>query len=178
MPTLEEVKTHIRSLEGTSKLLERKEIKALQGILGDGEIIKRLVQGSYGRRNGILVATNERLIFVDKGALFGLGIEDFTYDRITSIQYKVDSTFGIITIFTPENRIDIQQVEKEQAISFSKYAREKITKFKKHASNKIQNKLNASLAIADQIKKLTDLRDAGLLTDEELLVHEQKILDV
>ncbi|WP_370573304.1 hypothetical protein, partial [Methanomethylovorans sp.] len=61
MPTLEEVKTHIRPLEGASRLLERKEIKELPGILEEGEIIKRLVQGSYGRRDGILVATNVRL---------------------------------------------------------------------------------------------------------------------
>lgn len=178
MPTLYEVKTQIRSLEGTNKLIDSKEIKELPSILEDGETVKRVVKGSYEQRNGILVATNKRLIFIHKGVLFGFGIEDLTYDRLTSIQHKLDSTFGTITILTSDDRIDIQRVDKEQAIAFSKYVREKIARSGHHFFNKRGKELNDSLSIADQIKKLTDLRDAGLLTDEELLVHEQKILDV
>ncbi len=110
--------------------------------------------------------------------LFGFGIEDLTYDRLTSIQHKLDYTFGTITILTSDDRIDIQRVDKEQAIAFSKYVREKIARSGNHFFGNKGKELNDSLSIADQIKKLTDLRDAGLLTDEELLVHEQKILDV
>jgi hypothetical protein len=178
MPTLYEVKTQIKSLDGANKLLESKEIKELPSILSDGETVKKVVKGSCENRTGILVATNKRLIFIDKGVLFGIGIEDFTYDKITYIQYKVDSAFGTITISTSENRIHIQQADREQTVTFSKYVQERITRHRKHASNNMRNNLTASLTVADQIKKLADLRDAGLITDEELLVHEQKILDV
>jgi hypothetical protein len=178
MPTLYEVKTQIKSLEGTNRLIDSKEINELPSILEDGETVKRLVKGSYEQRNGILVATNKRLIFIHKGVLFGFGTEDFTYDRLTAIQYKLDSTFGTINILTSDDRMDIQRIDKDQTIAFSKYVREKIARFGKTSSNTTSEKLNVSLTIADQIKKLADLRDAGLLTDEELLVHEQKILDV
>lgn len=178
MPTLYEVKTQIRSLEGANKLSDSKEIKELPNILEEGETVKKVAKGFYEKRDGILVATNKRLIFIHKGVLFGFGIEDLTYDRLTSIKYKLDLTFGTITIITSEDRMDIQRVDKEQTIAFSNYVREKIVRAGNHFVNKRKKKLNESLSIADQIKKLTDLRDAGLLTDEELLVHEQKILDV
>ena len=178
MSTLYEVKTQIRSLDGTNKLSGSKEIKELQNILEKGETVKKLVKGSYEHRNGIVAATNKRLIFIHKGLLFGSDIEDLKYDQLTSIQYKADPNLGTITILTSEDRIDIRQVDHEQAIIFSKYVREKMARSRKHSSNTTREKLNVSLTIADQIKKLTDLRDAGLLTDEELLVHEQKILDV
>lgn len=178
MPTLYEVKTQIKSLDGANKLLESKEIKELPSILSDGETVKKVVRGSCEHRTGILVATNKRLIFIDKGVIFGLGIEDLTYDRIISIQYKIDLEFGTITISSSENKIQIEQVDKEQAVSFAKFVRERSAKYRKHASNNMRSNLNVSLTVANQIKKLTDLRDAGLLTDEELLMHEQKILDV
>lgn len=178
MPTLYEVKTQIRSLEGANKLIDSKEIKELPNILEEGETVKKVAKGFYEQRDGILVATNKRLIFIHKGVLFGFGIEDLTYDKLTSVQHKLDPTFGTITILTSDDRMDIQRVDKKQAISFSKYAREKIARSGNHFVNNRKKRLSESLSIADQIKKLTDLRDAGLLTDEELLVHEQKILDV
>lgn len=134
MPTLYEVKTQIKSLEGADKLLESKEIKELPSILSARETVKKVIKGSCEHRTGMMVATEKRLIFVDKGVIFGIGIEDFTYDKITSIQYKVDSAFGTITISTSEKRIHIQQVDKEQVISFSKYVRERIARHGKNNS--------------------------------------------
>lgn len=66
MPDLEQIKTSIRNIDGASKLLGRKEIKELPSILWEDENIERLVQGFYNGGLGILVATNKRLIFVDK----------------------------------------------------------------------------------------------------------------
>lgn len=86
MPTLEDIKKQINRLDGASKLLGFKEIKALPDILWDDENIERIVQGMYNNGLGILCATNKRLLFVDKGLLYGLTVEDFPYDKITSIQ--------------------------------------------------------------------------------------------
>jgi hypothetical protein len=86
MPTLEDIKKQVSSLDGTSMLLGRKEIKELPSILWEDECVEQIIQGTYNNGNGILVATNKRLVFVDKGIIFGLKVEDFPYDKITSIQ--------------------------------------------------------------------------------------------
>lgn len=87
MPTLEEVREQIGHMDGGSKFLGRKEIKALPGILWEDESVERLIQGTYESGNGVLVATNKRLMFVDKG-IAKLRVEDFPYDKISSIQVQ------------------------------------------------------------------------------------------
>ena len=65
MPTLEDVKTQIKSIDGISKFLGFKEIKELPNILWENENIENMISGTYNNGSGILVATNSRLIFVD-----------------------------------------------------------------------------------------------------------------
>ncbi|MEG9884740.1 MAG: PH domain-containing protein [Hyphomicrobiales bacterium] len=71
---------------GTARFFDVKEIKELFNILWEDKAGERLAQGMYGNGMGILCSTNKQLIFVEKGMLYGLKIEDFSYDKITSIQ--------------------------------------------------------------------------------------------
>ena len=98
MPTLDEIKKQISSISETSKLIGRKEIKELPDILCEDEVVENLIQGFYNNGNGILVATNKRLIFIDKGLLYGLKVEDFPLDKISTIQYSTGMLMGKLTI--------------------------------------------------------------------------------
>src|SRR4051812_25141567 len=100
MATIEEIKSQIKGLGGLDTYLGRREIKELPKILWHDEKVENIVQGFYNNGNGILVATNKRLVFVDKGLLFGLKVEDFPYDKISSIQYETGLLMGKLTIFT------------------------------------------------------------------------------
>ena len=63
------------------KFVGRREVKELPKILWDDEQVLDLVQGFYNNGTGILVATQKRLLFVDKGMLGGLKVEDFPLDK-------------------------------------------------------------------------------------------------
>src|SRR5690606_23624971 len=134
MPTLEEIQEQIRNLDGLSKLLGRREIKELPNILWEDERVEAIVQGVYYKKLGILAGTNKRLIFVKKGFVYGLQVEDFPYDRITSIQYETGLVYGRIKIYSSGNKAEIAQVEKKQARDFSEYIRARISGVTKHAS--------------------------------------------
>ena len=67
------------------------EAKALLEVLGPDEIPERAVKGFYGGGNGLLVATDRRVVFVDKG-LVGLRVEEFPYNKISSITPAFAST--------------------------------------------------------------------------------------
>lgn len=177
MPTLEEIKEQINNLDGASQFLGRKEIKELPSILWENEAVEKLVQGAYENNLGILVATNKRLVFVDKGLLYGLKVEDFPYDKITSIQYKTGLILGDITIFASGNKAEIKNVDKGLVRNFAEYVRARITKVQEHASKNIEDNSSTSLDIADLIKKLADLRDAGILTEEEFVLQKTKLLN-
>ena len=87
MPTLDEVKYQIRSLNFIDSFINRSEIKELPKILWEDEVIVDIVSGTYNQKNGILVATNKRLIFLEKGIFWGSTVEDFGYNKITSFVY-------------------------------------------------------------------------------------------
>ena len=126
MPTLEEIQKQVAAIEGGSKFMPRKEIKELPNVLARDERVEQLAPGFYNGGIGLLVATNRRLIFVDKGMLYGLRVEDFHYDRISSIQYKTGLLLGEITIYSSGNRAEISQVEKSVVRQFGEYVRAKI----------------------------------------------------
>lgn len=177
MPTLKEIKDEIRNIDGVSKMLGRKEIKELPNILWEDEHVKNLVQGTYNNGNGVLVATNKRLIFIDKGMLFGLKVEDFPYDKITSIQYGTGLVLGELKIFASGNSATIKNVEKGRVRDFSEYVRAQTTGANEHTTP-AANTQSSSSDVADQIKKLADLKEQGILTEDEFAGQKAKLLDM
>ena len=118
MPDLEQIQEQIRDLKIDLKELPKREIQQLPHILWEDEIIRDIVQGFYTKGNGVLVATNKRLVFVDKGMGWGLRVEDFPYDKITSIQYSTGLFLGEIIIYAAGNKAEIKNVSNER-VKFS-----------------------------------------------------------
>jgi hypothetical protein len=184
MPTLPEIKEQIQKLDGTSRLLGRKEIKELPSILWEDESVEKIVQGFYDGGVGVLVATNKRLVFVDK-RMTGIRVEDFPYGSISTIQYKTGMLMGKITVFASGNKAEIDQVGKKECRDFSEYVRARVTAPTEHAS--VAAAAPADPAPAAQaeddhahiakIERLAALRDSGALTPEEFDAQKQRILD-
>jgi hypothetical protein len=125
VPSFEDIQDQVKSIEGFSQWLSRKEVKELPKILFDDERIEQIAQGIYNKNIGLLVATNKRIIFIDK-SIFGLKIEDFPLDKITSIREELGMLTGKITIFSSGNKAVIKSVEKTQARAFTAWIRAKI----------------------------------------------------
>lgn len=173
MPSLREIEMQIKNLDGASKLFGRKEIKELPNILWEDERVEKIVQGFYNNGTGILVATNKRLIFVDKGLLFGIKVEDFPYEKISSIQYSTGMLLGDVTIFTSGNKAKIENIDKKQARDFGDYVRARITGTKGHAS--FQNN-DVQADVVSQLERLAKLKEQGILTENEFTEQKRRIL--
>lgn len=172
MPTLEEVQEQVGHLDGASRLLGRKEIKELPSVLWEDERIEQMVQGVYGEALGVLAATNKRLVFVDKG-LLRMRVEDFPYDRISSIEYKTGMMMGSIIIYASGNKSEIKHVAKDQCQGFANYVRARTTAPSAHASAPAPA---ATASPVDELERLAKLRDAGVLTDQEFEAEKQRVL--
>lgn len=172
---LEEIKNQIQELKlsGVSNFLGRREIKELPNILAPTEIIDNVAQGTYNNGQGILVSTNRRLLFVDKGMLYGLKVEDFPLDKISSIQYETGLLLGGIKIHTSGNIAKIENVEKASARSFAEFVRDKLSQPKEQINTTIVSKPN----VLDQIEKLAKLKESGILSDEEFSEQKKKLLE-
>ncbi|PTM59574.1 PH domain-containing protein [Desmospora activa] len=156
------------------KWLVRKEIKELPGILWENEIPEKAVQGVYQHKQGILVATNKRLIFIDKG-FFSLTVEDFPYDKISSIQYTTGIIFGELTFYASGNKGKIGQVDKMAVRSFAEWVRNHIEQAKENETTNPQPSGGYSSPV-EQLKQLAELKNQGILTEEEFQDQKKKIL--
>jgi len=171
MPTLEDVNNQIKGLSGLQKYLGRKEIKELPNILWPDEKIENLVQGTYANGNGILVATTKRLVFVNKGLMFGLKVEDFPYEKISSVQYETGLVFGKLTIFASGNKAMIENMDKASTRTFGDWLRSRITK----KEEPIQQ-ANAGDDKITQLERLGKLKEQGILTESEFNAQKKAIL--
>jgi hypothetical protein len=99
----------------SSVFWDRKEIAELPFIILENEEISGLIQGVYNSCPGVLTTTNKRLIFVGNEFPYGLKVEDFRLDQITSVQYEA----GIgIKIMINDHMVRIANVEKDAARLF------------------------------------------------------------
>lgn len=174
MPSSEAINQALRNLSGIEKFLGRREIKELPSILWEDELPEKIVQGTYNNGNGLLVATNKRLIFIDKG-IFSLKVEDFPYDKITSIQYTTGLLMGGIEIYASGNKAEIKNVPKDQVRTFAEYVRARITAPKPPATQSAAQTKQQDDILA-QIEKLGKLKEQGIITEEEFVAKKKEIL--
>lgn len=172
---LDEIKENIKGLklDGISNFFGRREINELPKILAPNEVIDNLAQGAYNKGQGILVSTNRRLLFVDKGFLYGLKVEDFPLDKITSIQYETGLVTGEIRIHTAGNIAKIDNVFKASAKSFAEFVRNKLAQPKETLNTTVAAKPD----VLDQLEKLARLKENGILSDDEFNEQKKKMLE-
>jgi len=139
-----------------------------------------LIQGTYNNGNGILVATNKRLIFIDKGLVFGLKVEDFPFDKISSIQYSTGMLLGKLTIFASGNKAIIDNVDKQRVRIFGDFVRNKISSNDSENSaqttSSTSNNTESQDDIVSKLERLAKLKEQGILTEEEFVQQKQKLL--
>lgn len=180
MPSFEEVQKALENNAEGVNFLGKKELKELPSILWEDELPEKVVQGFYKNGNGILVCTNTRLIFINKG-LMSLKVEDFPLKNISSIQYETGLLMGKITIFASGNRADISNIEKAYVRNFAEYVRAKISDSSKLSELSRSSQPTASTQASDdeiitQLERLAVLKEKGILTDEEFTAQKARIL--
>ncbi|MBM9501879.1 PH domain-containing protein [Leptospira sp. 201903071] len=167
---LEQIK--LLPIDNLSTLLGRQEISELPNILAQNEKLNNLIQGKYNDREGILVSTNNRLIFIDKGLIYGLKVESFPLDQINSIQYETGAIYGTVIIHTAGNTARIDRIFKLQARKFSESVQSLISNKSKNGDR--VNPIESD--IYDKLEKLGTLKDKGILSESEFAKEKEKLL--
>ena len=157
----------IKDIFALKPVKKDERLEGIERILGADEEIITTVGGTgqgklAGMRlaKGILVLTPKRVLFY---YTFGkknenYGVEDYSLD------IKIHSNNNVINV------VDIPPSEDIEG--FVKATNQYIEKYKKQSTQVSNNNLD----VADQISKLAELRDKGILTDEEFTMQKKKIL--
>jgi transitional endoplasmic reticulum ATPase len=106
------------TLGGLRGKLALPELRELPKVLQPGEDVVTLVQGWYLGKPGVLVATTERLLFLDKGWLYGLHYEQFKYAQLSAVQYDGGLVWARITIIGSGGSADLERAPGDAARTF------------------------------------------------------------
>lgn len=179
MPSCEELKRTIKSIGPDPEAYKRKEIKELPNLLQEDEEIKGAVSGTPeidGEGQGgqyLLVATDRRILFIDKGMLFGLTVKDIPYGKISSVQYKKGLLLGQIEIVTSNTHIKVKNIFNMAVVPFHNIVQKALD------GNYSKEKSDKQLTDDDLVQKLerlTNLKKAGALTAAEFEVAKRRLL--
>lgn len=122
MPTLQEIKKQL-NLDFATRMSRWADIRQLPSVMWNDEIAHKLCACFRDNSPATLVATNKRLIVLDK-KLMGVSVESFSYAKITAVRYGNDVWFGEITIATPAGDTTFKHLPRNEATELARYIQE------------------------------------------------------
>lgn len=171
MPTLAEVKKQIDAYPHRYIFWTQKEIRALPEILDPDEKILAVTSGFIDGSTWLLTCTNRRLIFLNRGMIYGLRQIQMPLDRIQSIDHSAVIALGTIRVWDGASAIAIGMVFKPSILPFVRATEEAMYAFKRGAASK-----PATVDIASQLERLAALKEKGHLTEAEFEAQKKKLL--
>ena len=158
-----------------SRFGAKREIKKLPEYLWEEETVVRMSSGSYGGGMGLLVQTNERLLFIKDG-MMNQTTEDFPYNKISSIQWSSGMVTGTITVFVSGNKAIMTNVDKAGGKEMVDEIRARIAELMHSQVTTPATAVEPKANVVDQLKQLGELRDLGILTSEEFDAKKAELL--
>lgn len=144
-----------------TKFGSKRELKALPDELLENETVHHIVTGEYSGGQGILVATDRRLIFVFRGIMKQI-TEDFGYSRISSIEYNGGLLLGGIKVYVSNQKAEIKNLQKVEAKRIVDDVRSRMNQPEPAVNN---TPAEPTLSAHDELLKLKSLHTAGIIDD-------------
>jgi|CXWL01.1.fsa_nt_gi hypothetical protein len=173
MPTLAEIKRQIDAYRHSYIFWTKKEIRALPEILEHDESVKAITSGLMNNATWLAVCTEKRVIFINRGMLYGIRQIQIPLERIQAIDHEATIFFGSITVWDGASAFTISMVLKNSILPFVKATQEQMHALRGQIKSAPQP---AAMDIASQLERLANLKEKGHLTEEEFQSQKKKLL--
>ena len=158
--------THLYAFR-SSRLKDGEEIVGyLKGWIGEV-----LGTGDKTQRHGQFILTNMRVCFYRKG-VFGEVLETIPLEKITSVETLSRLGYRVLRLHTSNDELAFKTFERRGVFDEVYESLEATRDSLKAASDANPT----AVSIPEQIKQLAELRDAGVLTDEEFTTKKAELL--
>ena len=107
-----DVDAQLAALGAFDKWGTKKERKHLHEVMVPGETIKALTSGLLDGNTWLVTVTDRRVLFLDKGMIFGLKQMELPIRQISAVAHKVGLVLGKITVSTSGGAKEISQIDK------------------------------------------------------------------
>lgn len=103
----------------------RAEVRELRKILKPGEVIVHCAHGYYHGGSGLLVATNDRLLLIDKRPFY-LNLEELKYHTIRDVSVKRHFLSATIRIRSGYKNLHFRSISDARIVMISDYVNDEI----------------------------------------------------
>lgn len=160
---------------GDHQFFTKKELNHLPKVLADGEQILAFTSGFMDGNTWLISLTDRRIIFLDKGMIYGLKQTTIDLDKINSISGKTGIFFGDIGIEDGASSRKIEKVWKKSVVIFTNKTRDAI-EARKSATRQAYAPQASADDVVTKLEKLAALLDKGIINKEEFAQQKAKIL--
>ena len=109
---------------GDDRFFTTRELDVLPQVLAAREQVLAFSSGLHQGNTWLIVLTDQRILFLDKGMIFGLKQNSIELDRVNNIESTTGILFGKISIGSNAQSYDISEVWKKTVIPFTNKVRE------------------------------------------------------
>jgi hypothetical protein len=141
----------------------------LEGWIGD-----MMGQGKDTQRNGQFILTDQRVCFYRKGML-GEVFETIPLAKITSVECLSRMGYRVIRLHTSHDELAFKTFEAKELFD-QVYDRLEAVRHGETNSSAPFIAASGTDDIADQLRKLAELRDVGILTEDEFSAKKAELL--
>jgi hypothetical protein len=166
----------LNNLGPSSKFGVGKELKYLHEVINEGENILGTTRGFYEKNTWLICVTDRRLLFLDKGMVMGLNSTEIPLDSVGSVNHKTGMLLGEITVTAAGVDKHIGKIRKKDTKIIANLISEATAKMKKemHSGGAAPA---TGVSKMDEIKKLAELKETGILTEDEFNEEKAKLLN-
>lgn len=150
-------------------------LREAQAHLGEGEVVLASVAGVYESellgtdipRNGLLVATDRRLVFYGK-RFGGYDIESFPYENLSSFEQGRNLYGSYLHFFASGNRVEVKWVQRRRDLAAL------VAEVKTRMGR--QTAPPGSADVGERLRELVRLHDEGIVTADEFAAKKADLL--
>jgi hypothetical protein len=169
----------LAQVTGDDQFFTRRELNHLPDVLASGERVIAFCSGLMDASTWLITLTDRRIIFLDKGLLYGLKQISINLEKINAVTGTTRLVFGSIQIEDgAQNRV-IDNVPKRTVVPFSNAVRDAIERMKQRPATAPPLPSGSAMQGDDVISKLERLgvlRASGVLTVEEFSEQKARVL--
>jgi hypothetical protein len=169
----------LKKLSKDSGFFTKKEFLHFPKIAMPNETPIAISSGQMDGKTWLIILTNHRVIFLDKGMFFGLKQIALNLSHISSVGGQTKILFGQIVIAADGHTYTVENVNKDNVIPFTNMVKEAMeaTKLKQNGANSQQTQQpTTNNDPYEQLEKLASLKEKGVITEEEFQAQKAKIL--
>ncbi|WP_024748150.1 PH domain-containing protein [Levilactobacillus namurensis] len=166
------IKSQIKSAGIPSMTGMKKELAALPDIIDDKETITYAVNGGLKGNTVLMVCTNKRILFIDKGMVYGVKSTEIPLDSVNAVSYSSGMLLSKISVTNGATTTQIVSIPKNTAPIMVERIKEARDAYQKNMTSP-----EKSSSITD-LRELKALLDDGILTQEEFNAKKKQILGI